>query len=188
MAEPQSQIKSLGLSYEGRPLSLDDIPDANMTMPTVSSVTDVDPRKTLSYTPPRPKNYTLDREQQMTEGGYREVDYQDLLHVNLEIVSLVKRMHDVREDMKLAERAVIKTRIEYDQALRRETLKVSGSTEKVRQAWAEINCESLYKNWQISVQVMKELQQFSRDVRTELDALKEISNNIRRHIDIDNRN
>lgn len=187
MAEPQSQIKTIGLSYEGRPLKLEDIPESSMNMPRPSEVTEVDPRRTLNYKPPVPKNYNLDIEEQMTEGGYREVDYQNLVHVNLEIISLMKRMHSVREDMRAAERAVIKTRIAYDQSLRRELIKVSGATEKVRQAFAEIQCEELYKNWQIAVQIMKELQQFSKDVRTELDALKEISNNLRRQIDIESR-
>lgn len=156
------------MAYDGRPVLLENILEKNLTIPSPARVSVES--KHMNYEP------------------LQTVDYHDLRNINKEIEDLLLRLHQVRQEMSVAERAIIRTRLAYDQALRREIIRTTGGTEKMRQAWAEMQCEELYTEFLVATQVAKEIQQMSRDARTQLDGLKELSNNIRRQIDIDTRN
>ena len=156
------------MAYDGRPVLLDDIKPQNLNIPNPARVSVES--KHLRYEP------------------LQTVDYHELMGINKEIQDLLLRLHQVRQELAVAERAIIRTRIAYDQALRRELIKTTGGTEKTRQAWAEMLCEELYTEHAVAVQVAKEIQQISRDTRVQLDGLRELSNNIRRQADIDLRN
>jgi hypothetical protein len=72
----------------------------------------------------------------------------------------------------------------YEQEKKRIWIQLSGGSEKTREAMAEIMTQDAYTEFLVANVIADEMAEMSRVLRTELDALKEISNNQRRQIDI----
>jgi hypothetical protein len=113
-----------------------------------------------------------------------DVDFHDLNNINIEIVRLRVRIHQVRNDFKKAKRIAVHLKYVYEQEKKRIWIQLSGGSEKTREAMAEIMTQDSYTEFLVGDVLANELADMSRVLRTELDALKEISNNQRRQIDI----
>lgn len=160
MAEPQRPSKSTGMALHGKPISIDDIKDQ-----------------------PGLKEGRIKSEYATYEPD-ESVDYGDLSSVNKELVSLLIRLNRIRKELRSAERETARLRWEYEGKKKRMLIGMSGGTEKTREAAAELMCESEYSAYLVAAAVSKEISQHNRDLRSELDLLKEVSNNLRRIIDL----
>jgi hypothetical protein len=162
MADPQNPIVTTNLAYRGQAINLDNYPAA--TFPVPSSVSIVSAFE----------NYEPDP----------TIDFTDLHNVTNEIIHLRIRLHKIRIELKAAKRKALIHKVTYEQEKKRTWIGITGGSDKSREAAAEIMTEQLMTNFLVASAVAEELNQHSRDIRTELDALKEISNNLRRQIDM----
>ena len=162
MADPQNPVKVTGLALHGQQISMDTIERFKLPAPGIASITS-------AYDDYEPAE---------------DVDYGDLRAVNKEIVDLRIRLHRIRKELKQADRMALKAKYSYEQDKKRVWIGISGGSDKSREAMAELLCEEAYSYYLVASTVAKEVMQHSRDIRTELDALKEISNNLRRQIDL----
>jgi hypothetical protein len=163
MTEPQNPIVTTGMALAGKPLLLTDIPETPVALRVISTTASA----TFSnYMPPE------------------DIDYGDLVSINRELVQLRIRLNTVRQELRTAEREVIRTKHAYNALKRRTLIGLSGGTEKSREAAAELLSEREYTDFLVADSIAKELTQHNRDLRIELDALKELSNNLRRLIDL----
>lgn len=163
MAEPQQPLKTTGMALHGQHFMIDDI-KPQPQFPQVNKVTIVS--KWSDYEPAT------------------DIDYSDLSKVNHELIELRIRLHQVRKELRDAERAMTKTKWVYEGKKKRFLIGLSGGSEKAREAAAELMCEEEYSAYLVALNILKEIQQHSRDMRSDLDLLKEISNNLRRQIDL----
>lgn len=162
MADPQLPVKTSGLAFQGQQINVDNL--KRFPLPAAGSVTIVSQYE--SYEPDI------------------DVDYSDLSAVNKEISMLRLRLHKIRKELRIAARKAMQARYVYEQEKKRTWIGISGGSDKSREAMAELLCEERYSAYLVASVVEKEIIQHSRDIRTELDALKEISNNLRRQIDL----
>ena len=162
MTEPQNPIAVVNLAYKGQKINLDDYPQAALPIPshvtTVSKWADFEPDA--------------------------DIDYTDLANVTKSIIDLRIRLHQVRKELTVAKRMALKAKYNYEQQKKRIWIGITGGSDKSREAAAELMTESLQGDYLVASAVADEIMQHSRDIRTELDALKEISNNLRRQIDL----
>ena len=163
MAEPQLPVNASNLAFQGQRVNLEDYPKVT-SFPNVSAVSIV-------------SKYD-DYEPDVT------VDLTDLANINKEITNLRIRLHGIRKELKIAERFHLKHKYAYESEKKRIWIGITGGSDKSREALAEVMKEELYSNFKVAEAVAKELSQHNRDMRMELDALKELSNNQRRQIDI----
>ena len=163
MADPQRPIKTTGIALNGQAITIDQFAE-NHPLPIPASVT-----IKSQYEDYQPAE---------------DVDYTDLSKVNREIQNLRIRLHRIRIEMKSAERMALKTKYAYDGQRKRILIGLSGGSAGEREAIAELLCEEAYGAFLVASSVAKEITQHSRDLRTELEALREISNNLRRQIDL----
>lgn len=164
MADPQRPVKEIGLALNGQRINTDDIPAAAPSLPNPASVSVVSEFE--DYEPPT------------------DIDYSDLSAINTEISKLRMRLHRIRKELKQSERAALKAKYTYEAAKKRTWISITGGSDKSREAMAELLCEKEYSVYLVTAAISKEITQHSRDIRTDLDALKELSNNLRRQIDL----
>lgn len=160
MAEPQKPSKSTGMASNGKPISIDDIKAQPML-----------------------KEGNIKSEYATYEPD-ESVDYSDLSSVNKELTKLLIRFNRIRKEMRSAEREAARLRWDYEGKKKRILIGLSGGTEKTREAAAELMCEEEYSLYLVASAVAKEIAQHNRDLRAELDLLKEVSNNLRRIVDL----
>lgn len=162
MADPQRPVKETNLALHGQIINIDNIPSFSLPAPgTVSVISEYD-----AYEPSD------------------DIDYTNLSSINQELSSLRVRLHRVRKELKNAERAALRLKYDYDQQKKRTWIGISGGSDKSREAMAELICEESYSKYLVAATVAKEISQHSRDIRLELDTLRELSNNLRRQIDL----
>lgn len=164
MAEPQQPLKTTGLALDGKAVKVDDFSEKPTSLPRAGTVTKLSVWE--DYTP----------------GS--DIDYTDLQAVNSELSQLRLRLHEVRIALKNVERDVVAYKYAYEAQKKRYMVRLSGGSATEREAMAELLCEDLYTSFLVTQTVAKEISQHSRDMRNDLDALKEISNNLRRQIDL----
>jgi threonine synthase len=162
MAEPQNPVNTIKLAYRGQAINIEDLKEA--TLPTPSSVT-----ITSQYQDYRPSE---------------DVDFTDLSNVTKEIIALRVRLHGIRIELKTAKRNALKAKWTYEKEKKRVWIGITGGSDKSREAVAELMTEQLMTDSLIASAVADEISQHNRDLRMDLDALKEISNNLRRQIDL----
>lgn len=162
MADPQNPLKVTGLALNGQQINIDDL---------------------KRFPLPSPDRVTITSQYQDYQ-PLEEVDLTDLSKVTHEIIGLRIRLHRIRIELRTAERMALKAKYVYEQEKKRTWIGISGGSDKSREAMAELICEESYSAYLVAQTVAKEITQHSRDIRTELDALKEISNNLRRQIDL----
>lgn len=161
--EPQRPLRTTGLALNGQAITVDQFGEP-AKLPTPGEVTNVS--QYGNYTPPE------------------DVDYSDLSAVNREIQMLRMRLHRIRIELKEAERIASRYKYAYEAQKRRVMIALSGGSAGEREAMAELMCEEDYTKYLVASTVAKEITQHNRDIRTELEALREISNNLRRQIDL----
>lgn len=165
MSEPQNPVTTTGLAYKGQSINLTQF-ENTISLPNPSSVTA--PSKWGEYEP----------------SSVEDVDYTDLMNVTKEIINLRIRLHQVRKELQVAKRMALKTKFVYEQEKKKVWIGITGGSDKSREAAAELMTAELYTHYLVANAVADEINEHSRVIRTELDALKEISNNLRRQIDL----
>lgn len=161
--EPQRPLKTTGLALNGQAITTDQF-SAPSPLPKPGDVTRVS--NYANYMPAE------------------DVDYTDLASVNRELQALRMRLHYIRIELKDAERTALKYKYAYEAQKRRIMIALSGGSAGEREAMAELMCEDAYAQYLVASTVAKEIAAHNRDIRTELETLREISNNLRRQIDL----
>jgi ethanolamine utilization protein EutA (predicted chaperonin) len=164
MADPQNPLKTTGLALNGQLITVDQIPANPTPFPAQGQVTISSEYANYQPSP--------------------DVDYTDLSSVNRELQNLRIRLHRLRIELKNADRQALKTRYAYEARKKRTLISLSGGSAGEREAMAELLAESEYTEMLIASAVAKEITNHNRDIRTELETLREISNNLRRQIDL----
>lgn len=164
MADPQKPLKTTGLSLHGQAVSMDDFPDEIVPLPPPNSVT-----ITSAYADYVPAE---------------DIDYTDLGSLNRELSSLRIRLHRIRIEVKEADRQVLRMKYAYEGKKKRILVGLSGGSAVEREAMADLMCEAEYTQVLVAQTVAKEISNHSRDLRGDLETLREISNNLRRQIDL----
>jgi len=160
MADPQVPEKTVDIAYRGQKINPDDHP----------------------VKPGLPR---IQRESEFRNFVPEQLsDVNDLVGLNKNINMLLIRMHRIRIELDKAGRKAAADKYKYETERKLRLIALSGASSEARTAMAEIMVDDLYKEVIVSDQHVKELQQLSRDTRTELDGYKEMSNNMRRIIDI----
>jgi hypothetical protein len=113
-----------------------------------------------------------------------DIDFTDLQNINRELVNLRIRLHQVRNDYKKAKRVATHLKYVYESEKKFIWIQLSGGSDKTRESLAEMMCQDTYTEYLVAQTVADEMKDMSATLRIELDALKEISNNQRRQIDI----
>jgi hypothetical protein len=162
MPDPQRPIRESSLALNGQNIKIDEI--KSFSLPPSNEVT-----ITSKY-----ENYI----------PAEDIDYTDLKSINSELSQLRIRLHYVRNELKIAERKATALKYQYDSKKKRLWIGITGGSDKSREAMAELMCEEEYSRYLVAATVAKEITQHSRDMRNDLDTLKEISNNLRRQIDL----
>jgi hypothetical protein len=167
LAEPQLPVNTVTAAYRGQQINLEDYPAKNR-LPQAGEIQEryKMPIRNIDYEPDE------------------DVDFSDLANINLEINKLRIRIHQVRNDYKKAKRITVHLKYMYEQEKKRIMIQVTGASEKIKEAMADIMVQDSYTEFLVADTLCNELAEMSRVLRTELDALKEISNNQRRVIDI----
>ena len=162
MADPQMPVNTVKIAYRGKAVNLEEIGEPK-NLPKASDVTIVS--EYSNYEP-------------------AQIDITDLSAVNKEINLLRTRIHRLRKELEKANRKAVMAKYQYEQAKKRVLIGLSGGSDKQREAIAELMTEDLLSVAIVCQAVAQEIQQHSRDTRNELDSLKEISNNLRKQIDL----
>lgn len=114
----------------------------------------------------------------------QEFDATDLVEVNRELNRARARLFRVSQTLRLVQRTLAEAQAEYDRAMRRELVTISGGTAESRRALAEIRCEPFENRVIVGKQVVEEWRKRAVDCRDDLKALENIAHNVRAQIDI----
>lgn len=113
-----------------------------------------------------------------------EFDATDLADVNRELNRARARIFRCSQVLKRVQRAQAEAQVDYDRAMRRALVSISGGTSESRRAMAEIKCEEFENRVVIGKQVVEEWKKRCTDARDDLKAVENISHNVRAQIDI----
>jgi hypothetical protein len=112
------------------------------------------------------------------------VDYQDIVSVDRTIESLRIAQFKLNEHIKIAERKEMLAKMEYDRRFARAYLVSEGKTDGVKRSIAQITVEDYENKWMVRQQIVKELIRQSRLMNNEFEALKVLSYNMRKEMDV----
>jgi hypothetical protein len=163
MVEPQLPVTTAKIAYRGKSINFAEL-EERKSLPNAKDITIVSEFKDYE-----PSNL---------------IDMNDLREVSREIMNLRMRLHRIRKEFDKANRIALQAKFVYEQEKKRVVIGLSGGSDKQREAIAELMCEELLGKSIVCQAVSQELANHSRDTRIELDALKEISNNLRKQIDL----
>jgi len=163
MADPQRPLKTTGLAMNGQAVTTDQF---DKTTPL-----------------PQPKDVSIVSQYERYQPS-EDIDYSDLAAVNAELIALRIRSNRIRMEVKQAERQALKAKYIYESQKKRVLISLSGGSAGEREAMAELLCEEAYGDFLVTAMVAREITQHNRDLRTDLETLREISNNLRRLIDL----
>lgn len=167
MAEPQMPVNTVGIAFKGQRVDMEQYP----------------PRAGLPKSADVQQKYGIQTRHMDFEPDV-SVDFSDLQNINKEIVHLRVRLHQVRNDYKKAKRVATHLKYVYESKKKFIWIQLSGGSDKTRESMAEMMCQDEYTELLVAQTISDEMKDMSTSLRIELDALKEISNNQRRQIDI----
>lgn len=162
MVEPQLPVNTAKIAYKGKPVNIAELENRH-SLPKAEDVTIVSEFR--NYEP-------------------ETIDMSDLSSINKEIALLRIRIHKIRKELDKANRISQQAKYQYEQEKKRILIGLSGGSDKQREAVAELMAEELLTKAIVSQAVHQEIVNHSRDIRYELEALREMSNNLRKQIDI----
>lgn len=166
MADPQNPVKVTAMAMNGQAIRTDDLIKPLGNLPSPGRVVNLNASIIEDKVPDV------------------DIDYTDLAKVTEQLVALKTKFALIRHELREAERAVIRTRWAYEGQKKRYLIQISGGTEKTREGAAEIYAEAEMGEYLVAQQVAKEIATIHRDLKSELDLLKDISYNLRRLMDI----
>lgn len=155
-------VNTAKIAYKGKPVNITEL-EKRHPLPKAEEITIVSEFK--NYEP-------------------EALDMSDLSSINKEISLLRIRIHKIRQELDKTNRIAQQAKYQYEQEKKRILIGLSGGSDKQREAVAELMAEELLTKSIVAQAVHQELVNHSRDIRYELDALREISNNLRKQIDI----
>lgn len=167
MAEPQMPVNTVSIAFKGQKVDMDQYT----------------PRESLPKAAELQQKYNVVGRHMNYEPDV-SIDFTDLQNINQEIVQLRIRLHQVRNDYKMAKRVATHLKYVYESQKKFTWIQLSGGSDKTRESMAELMCQDQYTEFLVAQTVADEMKDMSTSLRIELDALKEISNNQRRQIDI----
>lgn len=166
MAEPQLPVNTVSIAYRGQKIDMEQYP----------------PRKGLPQSSEVQGKYGVNGRHIDYEPT--DIDFTDLQNINKELVNLRIRLHQTRNDYKKAKRVATHLKYVYESEKKFIWIQLSGGSDKTRESMAEMMCQDAYTEFLVAQTIADEMKDMSAALRVELDALKEISNNQRRQIDI----
>lgn len=110
------------------------------------------------------------------------VDYHSLEQLEKSIQAARKAVFLINDKINEYERKEKEAKIAYDRSYRREYLSSVEKTETAKRARAELKCEELENEWLTMEQLKNELVRMSFSMKTELQTLQTISNNLRQQL------
>lgn len=167
MAEPQNPSKEVNFTYRDQKINLEDYKHA--PLPKAEDVSIIS--RFEKYMPQDPS-------------GDASVDMFDIDKLTRKLAEVNYRLHGLRNEMRIAGRKALASRHAYESEKKRRWISITGGDARSREAIAEIMTEAMLAEALVAEQVVKELNQHSRDARIELDSLTVQSNNIRRQLDV----
>jgi hypothetical protein len=111
-------------------------------------------------------------------------DFSKLSDVNIAINQIKMKKAVVNRKLKTARSRAAGAKYYYERAKRRQIVTVSGSSDRVRVAMAEIYTEELETDWIVASTEEEEYKSLLRNLTKEAEDLKELSYNIRRELDL----
>ena len=113
-----------------------------------------------------------------------EFDFSDLLGINREIMRTRQRLYAATQELKKSQRLELQAKMAYNRKHAITLIGLSGGTEKVRQAVADLEAEEEYGEHLVAQQITVEWTNLMRTLKADLDTLAGISHNIRAQIQI----
>lgn len=113
-----------------------------------------------------------------------EFDASDLSEANKEMNKARARLFRVSQMLKTMQRTLAEAQLEYDRAMRRELVTITGGTSESRRAMAEIRCEHFENRVVVGKQVVEEWRKRSMDCRDDIKAIENMSHNIRAQVGV----
>ncbi len=110
---------------------------------------------------------------------FQRADYFDIQAMNSALLWNVHFMAEVNSRLKKAQEAYKNAKMAYASGVNRVLLKMSGATEKARQAAAELVCEQQLMDMRSYEAQVEELKALSFTAKNSMDALIAVSNNLR---------
>lgn len=111
-----------------------------------------------------------------------DVDYKDLSDLNRELNRGRARLFRIKQKLDGARREEVVAGDIYRRAYNRQMIGLSGGTEALRKAVAEVNTEDLNAAWVLAQNVVKEYTSLSYNVSRDLDVLKTLCDNLRKEM------
>lgn len=110
---------------------------------------------------------------------YQGSDYRELNQINRDLIRNVQESYRVKNLLNQARRRETEAKENYRREYNRALVGLSGSTAETRKAAAEIQCEELYSEALIASTVVEELKNNSFTIKTSIEVLNTLSNNLR---------
>jgi hypothetical protein len=144
-----------------------DVPDATL------------PGSGASIVLPNIKNWGVEK---LYDYRSQIIDHESLEKLNASINAARLALFRVADELNKAERAERKAKVEYDREWRRAYLRTVGKTETIKKANADLQCEELENRYIEHEQMKNELSRLSFTLRTELQTLQTVGNNVRQQM------
>lgn len=109
-------------------------------------------------------------------------DFEDIHSLNKEIYNVSRALYVVTEKLNTADRMAVRLSHKYERKYRQLYLTMDGKTESIKKAKSEMECEDDYEQVLIYKQVVKELERSANVLRSHLQTLQALSNNIRQQL------
>lgn len=109
-------------------------------------------------------------------------DYHSLQELGAAISQARRSLFLLTDKINEYERKARLSKMEYDRTFRKEYLGSTEKTESAKRARAELRCEELENEWVKNDQLKNELIRMSYTMKTELQALQTIANNLRQQL------
>lgn len=109
-------------------------------------------------------------------------DYSDLDELAKSINAARIALFKINERINIFERKEIEAKTKYDRAFRRAYLESTDKTDSMKKMKAALACENLENNYIAAEQLKKELVRVSHVLRSELQTLQAIGNNMRQQL------
>lgn len=147
--------------------------------PTASNV-ETDPWTTLIVLP----SFQKWRGKQVYDYHAQVMDYESLEQLGQAITKARAGLFALTDKINEYERLEREAKLLYDRTYRREYLTAMEKTESAKRARAELKCEELENEWIKYHQLKEELVRMSFTMKTELQTLQTIANNLRQQLKV----
>lgn len=111
-------------------------------------------------------------------------DFSNLSALNSAINTVKMKKALVNKKLRIARKQAASAKYYYERAKRRQLVTVSGSSDRIRVALAEIYTEELETEWIVAAAEEEEYKSLLRNLTKEAEDLRELSYNVRKEMDL----